>query len=99
MEKVYLYGVKGVELVYHNTQADPEIKIKGKYFNALDVENALWEMAREDNGDIIDIDIFNQWLDDNHNYLKTLIESLTINCQGVEYRTQSGKVKYVGGLK
>ena len=36
-------GIEGVEFIYHNTWADPEIKYKGHLFDCIDVEDYFWE--------------------------------------------------------
>lgn len=41
------YGIRGVEFIWHGTQADPELKYKGKIFNSHDIEDGLWNLYNE----------------------------------------------------
>ena len=41
------YGIKSVKFIPHGEWADPEIKYRGKYYNAVDVEDELYNIWRE----------------------------------------------------
>lgn len=40
-------GAKNVEMIWHGTQSDPELKYKDYLFNYWDIEDALWDEYKE----------------------------------------------------
>lgn len=41
-------GAKNVEMIWHGTQSDPELKYKNYLFNYWDIEDALWDAYKEE---------------------------------------------------
>lgn len=64
-------GLTDIEFIWHGANSDPELIYKGKSFNYYDVENALYDMCKEDieegyfKGDANNDEDFERWLQEN----------------------------------
>ena len=77
----YYRGIRGIQFIWHGSQADPELGYQGKVVNYWDVENTLWEDYRADREmkglRVTDDDsLFNQYCHQNADYIKELIVNL-----------------------
>ena len=58
----YWYGIPSVQFIPHGEWSDPEIKYRGKYYNAVTAENelyAIWREALEYGDTVLD---FEKWM-------------------------------------
>jgi len=69
-------GCEGVEFIWHGTQSDPELEYKGQRFNYWEIEDALWDMFKDDGGDTKDEEAFNKFVQEYcKGYLDDVIAS------------------------
>lgn len=70
-------GVPGTRFFYLNGWSDPEIMYQGKTYDAVEVEDTLYDFAREDIGvDDIDDDQFNDWLTEHQNDVYEVLNAI-----------------------
>lgn len=73
------HGLPDIKFVWHNTQSDPGVIYKGKYFNANEIDDSLWVSFEEycsDTGVVDDYDMFEQWVSENRDEVYDTIETM-----------------------
>ena len=67
-------GIEGIEMIWHGTQADPELVYQGIYKNYWEIENTIYQECKEDFGQIYaeDDDFFQHYCQKHAEDIKTL---------------------------
>ena len=69
-------NVPGVQFIYHGDRADPELIYKDHMFNALDVEDSLWNEFREKTNGKGTADEYASWVAVHPSLLTDLLDDL-----------------------
>lgn len=77
--KKYFYGIRGIEFIYHGEWSDPELIWHKKSFNYFDLENALFDCYKDENGDAAPVDNFPAWVKKNANLARDFLQNLLEN--------------------
>lgn len=96
------HGIPDMKFVWHNTQSDPGVIYDGKYFNANEIDDTLWEEFREycaETGVIEDYDMFDQWVSENTDYVYDLVNVMIENGNYEELDTVDGVGPFKGGWR
>lgn len=67
-------GVPGIRMIWYGEWSDPELECNGYVANYWDVENTLYEYAQDDGVNVENDDDFAQYVRDNADAAKDLIE-------------------------
>lgn len=67
------YGVPGIRMIWHGEWNDPELECDGYVANYWDVENTMYEYAKEDGVDADNDDAFAQYVRDHADDAKYLV--------------------------
>ena len=67
------YGVPGIRMIWHGEWSDPELECDGYVANYYDVENTMYEYAKEDGIDADNDDAFAQYVRDHADDAKYLV--------------------------
>jgi hypothetical protein len=67
------YGVPGIRMIWHGEWSDPELECDGYVANYWDVENTMYEYAKEDGVDADNDDVFAQYVRDHAYDAKYLV--------------------------
>ena len=73
------HGLPDMKFVWHNTQSDPGVIYKGKYFNANEIDDSLWVSFEEycsETGVVDDYDMFEQWVSENKDEVYDTVETM-----------------------
>jgi hypothetical protein len=67
-------GIEGIEMIWHGTQADPELVYKGISKNYWEIENTIYQECKEDFGKVNaeNDDFFQIYCKDHADDIKTL---------------------------
>lgn len=69
-------NVPGVEFVYHNEWADPELIYKDHTFNVHDAEDMLWDEFQAQTNDQGTADEYASWVEVHPSLLTDLLDDL-----------------------
>lgn len=67
------YGVPGIRMIWHGEWADPELECDGYVANYYDVENYLYENAKDDGIDVENDDVFAEYVREHADDAKWMI--------------------------
>ena len=76
------YGLEGIKFMYHNDWSDPTLIYKGREFNVHLIEDAMYEMFKDDNPEITKLsqsdseECFAQYMIDNSDYVYELADNV-----------------------
>ena len=73
-QKSWWMGIEGIEMIWHGTQADPELVYRGISKNYWEIENTVYQECKEDFGQIYaeDDDFFQHYCQKHADDIKTL---------------------------
>jgi len=84
-------GVPGVKMIWHGEWSDPELEYNGKVLNYWEVENTMYERAKEDGIDAENDEAFNKYCQDYAYDVYEMFDIIESACHG----KKKGKKKTV----